>query len=218
MEDVKQITILQPLHGDVCDYKRNRGTSAVVSLTKPKKSRIVTDTKRWIHFILDAEKQEGRLEPLEPLCSEEVPPPRVSSSLYNKEVQWKYVQEAAKNELVEHQIKRKLQGYKAQDMEKHLWNVDLFVHYAYVLQLLVQCELSCVYCRNPTMVLYEYVREPKQWTLERIDNSLGHICGNVQIACLTCNLRRRTMKQERYLLTKQMMHVVKLNDASEESI
>jgi hypothetical protein len=83
---------------------------------------------------------------------------------------------------------------------------------------LVQCELSCVYCRNPTMVLYEYVREPKQWTLERIDNSLGHIFDNVQIACLTCNLRRRTMKQERYLLTKQMMHVVKLDDASKESI
>ena len=182
-----------------------------VTLFVTKKSRIITDTNPWIQLIVNA-----------------------SVSLYQEDVQWNYVQEAAKTMtssttnstdasttsvfLVEQQIKRKIQGYKSQDTEKHLWDAAQFVHYEYVLQLLVQCQLTCVYCRKPTMVLYKYVREPKQWTLERMDNSLGHICGNVQIACLTCNLRRRTMKQERYLLTKQMMRVIKLPEVQEESI
>lgn len=182
-----------------------------LALSKPKKSRIITDTKRWVQWIVNT-----------------------NVSLYNDDVQWNYVQEAAKITdastlntsesteafLVEQQIRRKMQGYKAQDLEKHLWDVSQFVDYDYILQLLVQSRMTCIYCRKPTMVLYEYVREPKQWTLERMDNSLGHNCGNVQIACLTCNLRRRTMKQERYILTKQMMHVVKLPEGGnqEESI
>lgn len=174
--------------------------SQQLALSKPKKSRIVTDTNEWIRLIVNT-----------------------NVSLYNNDVQWNYVQEAAKlintsskgAVLVEQQIRRKMQGYKAQDLEKQLWDVTQFVDYDYILELLVQCRMTCVYCRNPTMILYTYVREPKQWTLERMDNSLGHICGNVQIACLTCNLRRRTMKQERYLLTKQMMHVVKLSEEDE---
>ena len=38
-----------------------------------------------------------------------------------------------------------------------------------------------------------------EWTIERIDNSIGHNKGNVEISCLNCNLRRRTMHYERYL-------------------
>jgi hypothetical protein len=191
--------------------KQDSSTNTV-TLFVTKKSRIITDTSPWIQLIVN----------------KNIP-------LYQEDVQWNYLQEAAKTMnstnstnstldngsgafLVQQQIKRKIQGYKAQDMEKQLWDATQFVHYEYVLQLLVQCHLTCVYCRKPTMVLYKYVREPKQWTLERMDNSLGHICGNVQIACLTCNLRRRTMKQERYLLTKQMMRVIKLPEVQEESI
>lgn len=45
----------------------------------------------------------------------------------------------------------------------------------------------------------------------RVDNSYGHNTDNVVIACLDCNLRRRTMFQERYKKTKEMYHVVKLD-------
>jgi hypothetical protein len=54
------------------------------------------------------------------------------------------------------------------------------------------------------------VREPQQWTLERMDNDFGHNEGNVVIACLSCNLRRRTMHYERYLFTKQL-NIVKVD-------
>ena len=63
-------------------------------------------------------------------------------------------------------------------------------------------------------MIYEEVRDPKQWTLERIDNTRGHNSDNVEIACLTCNLRRRTMYHERYILTKQMCHITKNEEPS----
>ena len=59
--------------------------------------------------------------------------------------------------------------------------------------------------------MYEYVREPKQWTLERLDNAYGHNKNNVVISCLSCNIRRRTMASEKYVQTKQMAKIVKLD-------
>jgi hypothetical protein len=48
------------------------------------------------------------------------------------------------------------------------------------------------------------VRENKQWTLDRIDNNLGHNEDNVVIACLECNLKRRRTNQSKFLFTKQL--------------
>ena len=103
-----------------------------------------------------------------------------------------------------HQLRQKIAGYKAQDQEKALFVKDKFVDLANVLDLLNRCNNQCFYCKEPVQVLYEYVREPKQWSLERIDNQFGHNKDNVVIACLTCNLRRKTMYHERYLFTKEM--------------
>ena len=72
--------------------------------------------------------------------------------------------------------------------------------------------MICYYCKEETMLMYEYVREPKQWTLERLDNSFGHNNDNVVISCLTCNLRRKTMASERYIKTKAMAKIIKLDN------
>ena len=95
-------------------------------------------------------------------------------------------------------------GYKAQDIKKDKYDESLFIKHDQVLQLMTESENLCFYCKEKVYVLYENVREPKQWTLERIDNDHGHNEGNVVIACLACNLRRRTMHYERYLFTKQL--------------
>jgi 5-methylcytosine-specific restriction endonuclease McrA len=64
--------------------------------------------------------------------------------------------------------------------------------------------MECFYCNQKVQIIYENVREPKQWSLERIDNEYGHNNTNVVIACLHCNLKRKTMYHERFLFTKQM--------------
>lgn len=102
------------------------------------------------------------------------------------------------------QIQNKLYGYKSQDLAKTKYIDEKFMNVERTIELLVSCENRCFYCNCGVHVLYEYVREPKQWTLERIDNKDGHNIDNVMIACLHCNLHRRTMYHERYLFTKQM--------------
>jgi hypothetical protein len=112
--------------------------------------------------------------------------------------------------LAKRQIMHKIYGYKSQDIEKDKYDPTKFVDYDFVCGLLLEKDFKCYYCSESVYIFYNFVRENKQWTLERIDNSVGHNKDNVQVACLLCNLRRRTMHHERYLKTKQMIHVKKL--------
>ena len=107
------------------------------------------------------------------------------------------------------QIQNKVSSYKMQDIQKQKYDDDKFVDLNFVIRLLHEKEMKCFYCRESVYLFYNFVRENKQWTLERIDNSMGHNTDNVEIACLLCNLRRRTMFHERYVFTKQM-NIVKL--------
>jgi hypothetical protein len=113
--------------------------------------------------------------------------------------------------LVLQQIGTKLAGYRAQDQEKGILDLTKLITMEQILELLRASELHCYYCKEGVLVLYEFARDPKQWTLERIDNLIGHNDGNVVISCLTCNLRRRTMRPERYLLTKQIACIRKID-------
>jgi hypothetical protein len=108
------------------------------------------------------------------------------------------------------QIQNKVSSYKMQDIQKQKYNEDKFVDLNFVIGLLHEKSLKCFYCRESVYLFYNFVRENKQWTLERIDNAVGHNKDNVEIACLLCNLRRRTMYHERYVFTKQMS-LVKLD-------
>ena len=105
---------------------------------------------------------------------------------------------------INQQIRQKLSGYRSQDIKKNKYFPEKFINQEQVLQLMMKVENLCFYCREKVHVLYENVREPRQWTLERMDNDYGHNNDNVTIACLACNLRRRTMHYERYLFTKQL--------------
>jgi hypothetical protein len=107
------------------------------------------------------------------------------------------------------QIQNKISSYKMQDIHKDKYHEDKFVDFYFVISLLIEKELKCFYCKEAVYLFYNFVRENKQWTLERIDNDYGHNRDNVEIACLHCNLRRRTMYHERYLFTKQL-NIVKL--------
>ena len=115
--------------------------------------------------------------------------------------------DSSKNNLISiyiQEIKKKLYGYKSQDQNKNIYDETQFINLSNTMQLLMECELKCFYCKNHVKVIYEWVREPNQWSLERLNNNMGHNVGNVVIACLNCNLKRNTMYHERYLFTKQM--------------
>jgi hypothetical protein len=110
----------------------------------------------------------------------------------------------SKNEFVQKQLSQKIYSYRSQDILKGLFDPERFVDLETVVRLLYNSKLVCFYCKHQVKILYEFVRESEQWSLDRIDNQFGHNRDNVMIACLGCNLKRRTMYHERYAFTKQM--------------
>ena len=102
------------------------------------------------------------------------------------------------------QIQSKINGYKNQDKKKNIFSSDKFVDVDFILNLLKENEFKCYYCKNNVKILYKLVRESTQWSIERINNEFGHNKDNVTIACLDCNLKRKTMYHERFKFTKQL--------------
>jgi len=118
------------------------------------------------------------------------------------------------------QINRKIYGYKQQDIIKKLLNEKDFITLQSVIDKMIDCELKCYYCKCEMNVLYDISREMKQWTVDRIDNDLGHNLTNYYLACLECNLKRRRRSDDKFLFTKQMK-LVKLpgeNNDNDDSL
>ena len=101
-------------------------------------------------------------------------------------------------------LKTKLAGYRHQDILKKVFEPSKIISYDKLLEFLVKCELKCQYCSRELFLLYEFVREGNQWTLDRIDNNIGHNYDNVLISCLECNLKRKVINKDRFFFTKNM--------------
>jgi hypothetical protein len=101
-------------------------------------------------------------------------------------------------------ILKKLRGYKSQDLKFNIYSDFYFITPDLVKDKLTQCNYTCFYCKST--VKTEYLkRDPLQWTLDRIDNTMGHNKDNVLISCLGCNLKRRNRTVDKFLFTKQLI-------------
>jgi hypothetical protein len=170
--------------------KRESSTSSKQPKLKPQepKKRIIATTKRW-----DFQSTEQTLEYQLTLLGELREWWNDPSGNPTKHIQ-----------LIKQLIHSKWYGYRTQDLEKNLYCIDDFLTETDIVDLLIDSRLLCFYCRKEMQLLYEHVRETLQWSIERIDNKKGHNRGNVVIACLGCNLRRKTMYYERFRATKQL--------------
>jgi len=111
--------------------------------------------------------------------------------------------------LVEKQIKKKISSYKQQDILKKIHDNEKFISFKEIINKMETEKLQCYYCHQIMSILYEYCREPKQWTLDRIDNEKGHDNDNVLLSCLECNLKRRRIKKESFEFTKNLQIIYK---------
>jgi len=102
------------------------------------------------------------------------------------------------------QLNKKISGYKQQDIIKKKYNENKFINLKSILDKMIEYNLKCHYCECEMNVLYDISREMKQWTVDRIDNDLGHNIDNYYLACLDCNLKRRRRSDEKFLFTKQL--------------
>jgi hypothetical protein len=101
-------------------------------------------------------------------------------------------------------LKNKIYSYKQQDILKKKLDSDNFINFQNIIHLLYESQLKCCYCHKEIYILYKQVREMSQWTLDRIDNNTGHNFGNLVISCLKCNLKRRRINKNSFMLTKNM--------------
>lgn len=106
--------------------------------------------------------------------------------------------------LIIRELKKKIASYKQQDLTKNVYNSQSFIHMEYVLQLLKDSNLKCYFCSQELLLLYSIIRESTQWTLDRIDNDIGHNINNVLITCLECNLKRRKTNKDAFMFTKNL--------------
>jgi len=102
------------------------------------------------------------------------------------------------------EINKKISGYKQQDRIKKRYDAAQFLTLESVILKMVECELKCRYCRGEMDVIYDISRESRQWSVDRINNDLGHNLTNFHLACLECNLKRRRRTDEKFLFTKQL--------------
>jgi hypothetical protein len=151
---------------------------------KVPRKKIASQNNTWIAVANAHSTRESQLELLCELQSGE----KVSNSA---------------NILLTH-LKTKQSGYRSQDVLKDLYDIDRFIQVPDIVAIMIGSNLSCFYCQKWATLFYENVRDPRQWSLERLSNAEGHNRDNVVIACLECNMRRRTMYHERYLVTKQL--------------
>lgn len=134
---------------------------------------------------------------------------------------------------VQQQIKMKISSYKGQDYKHYLSdkteNKKSIFHnvckegeikecsasvecitFEDVMELLLQSDLKCYYCSFPVKIIYRFMRDERQWTLDRIDNQKTHTKENCVICCLKCNLERRRLDNSRFYIGKRIQYTKSL--------
>ena len=84
-------------------------------------------------------------------------------------------------------IKKMIRSSKVSDKKYNRYDQTNFIDYCFVENLIDDCKNKCFYC-DCDLQYVNYTHNLA--TIERLDNSIGHIKGNCVIACRTCNFSR----------------------------
>ena len=113
------------------------------------------------------------------------------------------------------EISRKVNGYKQQDVKRKLYEPATMITTHQIRQKLIDETITCCFCNTHVSLLFDTVRDMTQWTLDRIDNNIGHSDKNTKISCLKCNLERRRQDYHSFHWTKNLC-ISKVDDEYKE--
>ena len=113
-----------------------------------------------------------------------------------------YIKGETNNDIIK-VLKQKFSSYKNQDKQSHKYDSEQHITFEQMVEKIYISKLKCYYCNCDLNILYNKKRLKNQWTLERLDNNLGHYFSNTCISCLDCNLKRRTDNYEYFKKSKQ---------------
>lgn len=108
------------------------------------------------------------------------------------------------------ELKKKWSSYKQQDKKNNIFHDDYFIHFDDMIKKMVSSKMLCYYCACDCLFLYEDSYQDTQWTLDRIDNNKGHTDSNTVICCLKCNLSRGNIHHDRFVESKKIRIVRKI--------
>jgi len=91
------------------------------------------------------------------------------------------------NDPIDITIKMMIKGSKKKDKKYNRYDELNFIDYLFVKNLINSCNDKCYYCQCDLQ--YTYYNNTLG-TIERLDNTLGHIKSNCVIACRTCNVSK----------------------------
>ena len=85
-------------------------------------------------------------------------------------------------------ISRKIQRYQNNDAARHrAFDLDT----EYIADLCQKSAGECPICHEKIMFENYQQMDNKQFSVDRLDNTKGHLKGNVRITCFACNTHRR---------------------------
>ena len=122
----------------------------------------------------------------------------------NKEITFLNEEEERIYHVMIKQLEAKIASYRQQDKLKEMLDDTNAIHVNSVVKHILQCDVKCFYCHTVMRILYKQSRDPTQWTIDRIDNDLGHTADNYVLACLGCNLKRRRQSLDKFNYTKNL--------------
>ena len=122
----------------------------------------------------------------------------------NKEITFLNIEEERIYNVMTKQLEAKIASYRQQDKLKEMLDDTNAIQVNSVVKHILQCDVKCFYCHIVMRILYKQSRDPTQWTIDRIDNDLGHTADNYVLACLGCNLKRRRQSLDKFNYTKNL--------------
>lgn len=134
-----------------------------------------------------------------------------SNKLYNIETHMDMITKLYFNEnfkekkILINSLKKKINGYKQQDIKKNRYDENKIISLDELIEMLLISKLRCNYCRRKCCLFYKNVREKSMWTLDRINNDIGHYKDNVVVDCLECNLQKRRRGDKAFKFSKQLV-------------
>ena len=96
----------------------------------------------------------------------------------------------------------KLWDYRDQDVKADRYNHSQFISKAETISIIHKHKNRCHYCHDPCH---------EKWTLDRIDNDIGHNQGNCLLACLSCNTSRSNTPYKVFYRKKALLRYDKIH-------
>ena len=110
----------------------------------------------------------------------------------NRDKHLEYMKEYNKRYHQNNPFKRWVKHSKEADIKSNRYDPDNFITEEYCEYITEQSNNKCHYCLCELNweVGDTHTRSPNRATIERLDNSIGHVIGNCVVACNHCNVSK----------------------------